>query len=380
MKNYKVYIPSYLKEQFDKLVKKTQNHIELSVECGKPFRKVFRHFLMDDDGSHFIKQSHEIIEANITIADLNRWELLAVYKEGNLMVQDYSKKLEIKVAGHGADYGKCDCCGKHTFKESYLIRNIDTDEELQVGCKCAETYGVYGLKWVESFMTELYKIYDCRAGDCTDREPDWNGGVDPYSFRSVEVSEVIKAAKALFDKNEGKWYSGHYEDGIYRPSQSKEELSCMIGKEAGCDDDYVQKVVDYIASLPSSLNEFDIDLRESLSGYYMNIQNCHFAFFAIKKYEESLLQANFKHYEIGQQLHIVGKIDFDKVCNGWYGPYHMVGIKLADGQTVIRSGAVPNNEGRVDGYSIVSSVCENKIYLGRITKHPKKGIEVIETI
>ena len=378
------FIPESNRNDFNKAVRKAQKHIDIKVECGKPYDKVFRHTILVEKQSGITRMSHKIFDVKIMLPEFNKWELIAEYKEGSLYISNHREKLVFSNKNHGADYHKCDCCGHTIRKEMFVIRNKETNEELQVGSECAKAYGIEGLKWVSKFYAELYAIYDFRG--CSDENDGesgvWKGGKDPYEFQSVEVNNVIKAAKLLYDETNGVWTGGSYNGGIYTPSRSKGILKGYVtGGKGECTETYIEELKSYISQeLKDSYNEFEEEMYNNITNYYMSLDNVHYIFFSIKKYEKYLLTKKLGSYKEGDYLHVVGDIISDKVEEGFYGNYHIITIKAKNGKVFIRKGVVPNVDGKIDIYAFVDNVWDSDTYLGRVTKNPKKGYEPIEVI
>ena len=381
----KFFLPYANLESFKKLAKKVQKHVDMQISYSQSYKKTFNHPVINENGmrGHCEKYVHEVVDVTIVTPDFNDWELVATYKDGSLFVTDYSKELVFLNKEHGANYHKCDCCGHTIRKEMFVVRNNKTNEELQVGSECAKTYGIEGLKWVSKFYAELYKIYDYRLDyNCGEEDfPTWRGGADCSAFRSVKVSDVIKSSKLYYTENNGIWNKGHYEGRTYYPSSSKETLTNhVINNEGECTEEYINSVKEFVNStLANKDNEFYDSICENVNGYYMSLADVHFIFFAVKYYEENILAEKFGNYKEGEQLHIVGDIISDKVVEGYYGSYHVITIQLENGRKLVRKGAVPNIDGKVNAYAFVDSVWNNTTYLSRVTKNPKKGYEVVET-
>ena len=246
MATIKTFFPESNLKDFQKFVSKMQKHVDINISFGKPYSKTFTH--ASDNG--FIKMQHQIVDMEIILPELNNWQLLASYKDGEAFIADMSKELVPSNPNHGADYRICDACKHAMRKEMYLVVNVNTGEELQVGAECAKKFGIQGLKWVSDFIKELYRVYEFNGSDISDEEPMWRGKLtDMHAVRSVSVSDAIKASKLYYDEKGGIWLKGGKVNGVYQTSESKAIISNYIDeKHFGCNDAYVEEVKAFIRS------------------------------------------------------------------------------------------------------------------------------------
>ncbi len=84
----------------------------------------------------------------------------------------------------------------------------------------------------------------------------------------------------------------------------------------------------------------------------------------------------------GMQVHLSGKVINQRVEDSCYGSIIHNTILSRTGIVCVRTGKVPvsykNGVLLTEFYAIVKSVYNRKVYLDRATKHPKKGIDVVE--
>lgn len=144
MNTIKTFIPSESVDAFKKFADKTRKNVNgFAYSLGKPYEKLFRHPVIQENGmaGRCIKAFHEVCDLTINIPEQSGWRLLATYQDEAFTPADPTKELVFKNPQHGADYGKCDYCG-HWCKNAYVIENITTGKELQVGCECIKKFGI----------------------------------------------------------------------------------------------------------------------------------------------------------------------------------------------------------------------------------------------
>ncbi len=67
--------------------------------------------------------------------DESNWRLVATYMDGAFTPIDPTKEIIFREPCARSSSGKCDFCG-HWCKNAYVVENVKTGEELQVGCEC----------------------------------------------------------------------------------------------------------------------------------------------------------------------------------------------------------------------------------------------------
>lgn len=384
MSTIKTFLPAEEVDSFKKFANKTKKNVEgFDYTIGKPYEKVFRHSVINDDGSRGkdIKAFHTVCKLDVTIPDEKDWRLVSTYKDGAFTPADPTKKLVYKNKAHGADYGKCDVCG-HACINSYVIENVKTGEELQVGCECVKKFGLKGMGFISDFTRKLYEIYDYRINYATDDEYgdmlDWGGKKKDVSYKDARLkSEMIMAAKVEYDKCPV-WSKAEKKDGVYRPSQTAYNIEARMNATDGInvDESYVKKVCDY-ALRKNAESEFEVEMQKVARDYYVYTGQIVYAFFMVRNYEESLKKINV---EKGMQVKVIGKVIQKRYEESYYGVMCINTILTDKGVTCERVGKIPYttpDEKNTEFYSIVKSVYHGKVYLERATKNPKKGLEVV---
>lgn len=402
MRTIQFTIPNYYRETVEKMVKKASKNIEeVSVKFGTAYKKAYQHAVLEDGTDMFTRKTatlmHEVIDMELSLPDANGWVLKCQYEQGAPHITDMTKPLEIKVAGHGDKYDRCDACGHKAWAKSYLIENIETGEELQVGSECMKSFGITKLVWVEKLMRSLYEALDYRTKeheyyDFDDAEH-WNFGKDPYATQSVEVADCIRAAKKYYEVFNGAWIGGYYSGRHYVSSESKAMLSCYIFEKnfaESATDEYVASLLTFISDIvfpnaeaPSWLGGgFEWQMCETLKNHYMSIKDCSFAFFAVKKYEQYLAANKLQKIDVGQYIHVVGIVTSHTINEGYYGKYDSYEVKSNAGYVIRRNGKIPTV--KADGatstefYAMVEYVSKKgELSIGRATTKPKKGIQYL---
>lgn len=184
MNTLKTFIPLEAVDSFKKFADKTKKNVDgFTYSIGKPYQKLFYHPVVEEDGTvgHPIKVFHEVCDLIVYIPEESGWRLLATYMNGAFTPVDSTKELVFKNPQHGIDYGKCDHCG-HWCKNAYVIENITTGEELQLGCECIKKFGINDMYYISDFTRKLHEIYDYRPNYATDKKygdiEEWGGRKD----------------------------------------------------------------------------------------------------------------------------------------------------------------------------------------------------------
>ena len=370
-------------EAFQKLVKKMENRIPyIKVQFGEFYKKMYRHAERDVEGFMAVtKMWHEVVDVTVEMDTINDWLLLASYKDGLEFVANPNKQLVFKNPEHGLQYNKCDLCG-HWCKNSFVVLNVKTGEELQVGKECLKQFGLTGIEFVHDFTKELYRMIDCYCSfeDGCDL-PCWRGDKDPFAFSSCSTKDLLRAAKAYYNEHK-EWQKGSYtEDNRYIKSPSNEQVQRNVRKGVfDGSDEYIEKVIEHVKGLPAN-SEFSIDMAEMVNNYYTQPSKAPHAYFAIKSYEESIKakELNVEKYTVGSQVHVRGKVVRKEVLETMYWGSTIKYTIEANGLLFERTGKIPVGEDdTVDFYAVIKFVKGLKIVLDRATKKPKKGVEVIE--
>lgn len=179
------FIPADAVRSFEMFANKVKRNVKgFDYTIGHPYKKVFHHGVINPDGTcdRFKKVFHEVCDVTIIEPEEKDWRLIATYKNNIFLPNDPTKEIVYKNPKHGEDYDKCDHCG-HWCKNSYVIKNIKTGEELQVGCECVKKFGITSFDYLSRFNRELYSIYDYSINFSTtipDEIPIWGGKKDLY--------------------------------------------------------------------------------------------------------------------------------------------------------------------------------------------------------
>lgn len=380
MKTISTFIPTYCVESFKRLANKTQKNVKgFAYKLGEPHKSVFRHPVINEEGRccGLEKRVHEVCDLAITMPEENNWRLLATYKRDTFMPTDFTKELVPRNPQHGANYNKCDVCG-HWCVNSYLIENVVTGEELQVGCECVNKFGLKDFNYLSKFVADLYSIYDYRGAAFDDvDEPMWGGSKEDEGLTAYNKAIVIAAAKAQYDKC-SVWKKGMRLNGMYQRSQTAIDIEQIICSDnLVVDTDYINKVCQYtLKATPST--EFECEMHNLAKNFYATSLQIVYAFFMVKNYEEAhkLIAVN-----IGAQVKIEGKVIQTKYEQSYYGVMKINTILTDNGNECERIGVIPliqdGNTTRTVFYALVKDIRHGKIILDRATKNPKKGINVV---
>lgn len=378
-------LPAVEVESFKKFTSKMQKRIpELSIEYGKLYSKIFLHTVRDIDG--FIgkpeKVWHEVYDVKVLMPSINEWQLLVTFKNDCMFIADPTRKLVFSNPNHGSKYNKCDVCG-HWCKNSYVVYNTTTHEELQVGCECAKKFGLNGIEFVYQFTKELYRLYDFYCSfDDGESYSSWRGASDPRAFSSVETNTLLKAAKAYYNEHPA-WVKGYYEDKRYVSSASNIAIQTNLETQVlDGTDEYITNVCDYIKTLPTE-SEFAEEMFKVASSFYAQPSNASHAYFMIKTYEEYLEKEKLHLMPLseGMQVKVEGEIVAVNRYESYYGMSTTYKIKTNKGYMVERTGVIPiaenGNKKTTSFFALVKYVSDRKTVLDRALKNPKKGMEIV---
>lgn len=381
MNTIKTFIPSESVDAFKKFADKTQKNVkDFTYSLGKPYQKLFYHPVIEEDGTagHLTKVFHEVCDLTVNIPEQSGWKLLATYKDDAFTPVDPTKELVFKNPQHGAHYGKCDHCG-HWCKNAYVIENITTGEELQVGCECIKKFGIDDMYYISDFTRKLYEIYNYKLNYATDKEYgdllEWGGRKDSSYKNAILKTNLIMAAKSQYEICPVYKKGTKVENVRYR-SATLEGIDTILNRgNLKVDETYVKAVCEFGAKIQPK-TEFEEDMLTVAKNFYCYQGQEVYAFFLVKAYEDSLKpELNLPK---GCQVKVCGKVIQKRFEESYYGMMEINTILTDKGVTCERYGKVPTTEDkRTSFYALVKGVFNGKVSLDRATKNPKKGIEVI---
>ena len=385
MRTINTFIPSDLVDSLKKFAGKTQKNVEgFAYSVGKPYQKLFQHPVINENGisGGVSKVFHEVCDLIVNMPDESDWRLIATYMDGAFIPADPTKELIFKNPSHGADYGKCDFCG-HWCKNAYVVENVKTGEELQVGCECIKKFGIKGFGFLSDFTRKLYELYDYRISYATDDEfgdiEKWGGRKDSSYKNAILKSDLIMAAKAQYDICPVYKKGTKVEHVRYRSATLDGIDTILNSKKFKVDEAYVKAVCEFGAKIQPK-TEFEEDMLAVAKNFYCFQEQDVYAFFLVKAYEDSLKPE--LSIQKGNQVKVCGKIIQKRFEESYFGMMEINTILTDKGIECERYGKVPtieeNGIKRTTFYALVKGVFNGKISLDRATKNPKKGIEVVE--
>lgn len=377
------FIPRYAVDSFKKFAEKTKKNVPgFDYKIGKPYEKMFRHAVIQENGmaGHCVKAFHVVCDLEIHQPEESGWRLVATYQDENFIPADATKEVVYKNPKHGLEYGMCDVCG-HWCKNSYVIENVKTGEELQVGCECAKKFGIKTFEYLSKFNHDLYEMYNYRLSYAGDEEfdvPYWLGKMDTSWMGAHETAKLITAAKKEFDACPA-YKKGFRDCGIWNPSPTCSHITHFLcSDELEADKDYSAKVCEYTLA-QNSESVFQDEMQELAKSFYCYETQAVHAFFMVKAYEESLKEP--LDIQKGMQVKVDGKVIQHIFKEGYYGMMEVNTILCDGGVVCERIGKIPTFE-KDDAtytvfYAIVKDLYNGKVILDRATKKPKKGIPVV---
>ena len=382
MNTIKTFIPSESVEAFKKFADKTQKNVNgFAYTLGKPYEKLFRHPVIEENGmaGHCVKAFHEVCDLVINMPDESDWRLVATYMDGAFTPTDPTKELIFKNPAHGADYGKCDFCG-HWCKNAYVVENVKTGEELQVGCECIKKFGIEGFGFLSDFTRKLYELYDYRISYATDDEfgdiEKWGGRKDSSYKNAILKSDLIMAAKVQYDICPVYKKGTKVENVRYRSATLDGIETILNSKKFKVDEAYVKAVCEFGAKIQPK-TEFEEDMVTVAMNFYCYQDQEVYAFFLVKAYEDSLKPE--LNLQKGCQVKVCGKVIQKRFDEGYFGMMEINTILTDKGVICERYGKIPISDDRQTSfYAMVKGVFKGKVILDRATKNPKKGFEVKE--
>lgn len=381
MNTLKTFIPLEAVDSFKKFADKTKKNVDgFTYSIGKPYQKLFYHPVVDEDGTvgHRIKVFHEVCDLIVNIPEESGWRLLATYMNGAFTPVDSTKELVFKNPQHGIDYGKCDHCG-HWCKNAYVIENITTGEELQLGCECIKKLGINDMYYISDFTRKLHEIYDYRLNYATDKEygdiEEWGGRKDSSYKNAILKTNLIMAAKAQYDICPVYKKGTKVENVRYRSATLEGIDTILNSGNLKVDEAYVKAVCEFGAKIQPK-TEFEEDMVTVAKNFYCYQDQEVYAFFLVKDYEDSLKPE--LNLQKGCQVKVCGKVIQKRFEESYYGMMEINTILTDKGVTCERYGKIPTTEDkRTSFYALVKGVFNGKVSLDRATKNPKKGIDVI---
>lgn len=381
MNTLKTFIPLEAVDSFKKFADKTKKNVDgFTYSIGKPYQKLFYHPVVDEDGTvgHRIKVFHEVCDLIVNIPEESGWRLLATYMNGAFTPVDSTKELVFKNPQHGIDYGKCDHCG-HWCKNAYVIENITTGEELQLGCECIKKFGINDMYYISDFTRKLHDIYDYRLNYATDKEygdiEEWGGRKDSSYKNAILKTNLIMAAKAQYDICPVYKKGTKVENVRYRSATLEGIDTILNSGNLKVDEAYVKAVCEFGAKIQPK-TEFEEDMVTVAKNFYCYQDQEVYAFFLVKAYEDSLKPE--LNLQKGCQVKVCGKVIQKRFEESYYGMMEINTILTDKGVTCERYGKIPTTEDkRTSFYALVKGVFNGKVSLDRATKNPKKGIDVI---
>ncbi len=385
MKTISVNIPKITIDAFRKMADKCKKNVPgFDYSVGGELNQRYAHLCDFGEGKHVEYFIHPVFPVEIQMPDDCGWQLLATYKDGYEYIADPKEKLIISNPNHGKGYHTCDVC-RHWCKNSFLIRNTTTGEELQVGSECVKKFGLHHIQMISKFTASLYTDYIISYGifdidmDCMV----WSGEPDRFAFSAITKSSLICAAKTYYDENPV-WIKGYRDNGYYVKSESNNNIQRIVShlKESEVNEEYAKTVCDYILT-QESISEFSDNMHRLAKDYYATPADAVYAFFMVKYYEDMLKSKviGMDKFKEGVQLHVVGEILDIKETASYFGILTTYTIKTNSGVIIKRTGKVPykenDNIGTVDFYALIKSVRGIEITVDRACKNAKKGIETI---
>lgn len=381
MNTLKTFIPLEAVDSFKKFADKTKKNVDgFTYSIGKPYQKLFYHPVVEEDGTigHPIKVFHEVCDLIVNIPEESGWRLLATYMNGAFTPVDSTKELVFKNPQHGIDYGKCDHCG-HWCKNAYVIENITTGEELQLGCECIKKFGINDMYYISDFTRKLHEIYDYRLNYATDKKygdiEEWGGRKDSSYKNAILKTNLIMAAKAQYDICPVYKKGTKVENVRYRSATLEGIDTILNSGNLKVDEAYVKAVCEFGAKIQPK-TEFEEDMVTVAKNFYCYQDQEVYAFFLVKAYEDSLKPE--LNLQKGCQVKVCGKVIQKRFEESYYGMMEINTILTDKGVTCERYGKIPTTEDkRTSFYALVKGVFNGKVSLDRATKNPKKGIDVI---
>ena len=155
-------------------------------------------------------------------------------------------------------------------------------------------------------------------------------------------------------------------------AEVKETISYTSGR-------YVKAVCEFGEKIKPT-TDFENGMLAVAENFYCYQDQEVYAFFLVKGYEDSLKPK--AAVRKGDQVMVIGNVVQQRYEESYYGLMEINTILTDNGVTCERYGKIPVTEDggikRTTFYALVKGVFSGKVSLDRATKHPKKGIEVVE--
>lgn len=348
-----------------------KNVAGITFSISEPYKQRFIECVQFENGqtkNYFIQ---DVCDVEVEFPTCNDWYIVCSYIDGIFMVADNSKQVEFSNPAHGADYHKCDVCGRE-INNSIVIRNSKTNEELQCGTTCASYYAGEMIATIAKYHQDLISYIKIYGSDC-DSEI-WGGSHRSENWKqALEVREFIKSAKVAFDKNseyqKGNWCNGRYQ----KSATMVDMLSCYGNTEVS--DDYVNAVTEHVNSLDDT-TDFVVDMKEQINNYYATENEARYFFFAVKSYEDAIRISSRKQITVneGDFIEVAGKVIKCDAMMTNFGKSYKTIIRTVNDYDVVKWYQQPievNTE--VHLYSKAKYVNERIISIGRELKFNKKN-------
>lgn len=199
---------------------------------------------------------------------------------------------------------------------------------------------------------------------------------------AMEPRRVLASAYHYYTNTSKEWKRGYYEGNRYWPSESMADIKELIFKEEKERPTIDDKLFDTLMSFGNKeFKDKDAEFSQSIyafcTNFYAKAADACYAFFIVKSYFDSIKEK--PSVNKGDYIKFDGVITYKGYDEDWYyGSYPVCHIK-PNGFDVklIRNGVVNGKVGdEVSGYTMVKHITKSgDIYLDRVTKNPKKGIE-----
>lgn len=368
------------REAFEKLCKKVSDKVSFNWRYGDTYKTIRRLIRYRPETGHTIENILvDAQEVHIDFPEMGDWVLRVTYDKGYPLYADMEHEFKPLRPEHGPAYHTCDCCGRQIYREMYVIQNLVTGEEVQVGKECAKKYGIKGIEWTNKFMCEINSMF-VKDIDYSG-EGYANADVSGLNF-AFETERVLRAAKYLYDESQGVWKGGYRDEkGRYHHSESNQQLLIYISDNQdgiGNNPKYISGFMEFVRNRYKGNSDYDKIVAGFAKNFYTGKFEVWGAFFAIRDYEQTLHPERV--CEKGTMVHFKAKIIDKKSLLGGFG-YYMVFTLLTDsGARLERSGALPviNDDNTTEGYAEVKWVKNGTMLLDRVTKNPKKGVKYKE--
>ena len=383
--NESFYVPVEAVKELKKFVSKAKKNMpQIQISIGNEESKVFQHGKRDEDGViGMVRLFHDVCKVDLSYPDENNFQLLAKIEDGMFFPMNFGKKVEFP-EGKDEHYSYCDVCGRRTPAFRYVLKNTETGEVFFVGKECAKKFGVKTLGAIYDFTKKLYAFFDsygCGIGD-----DDWMGGRGYKEDRRQEMMamqprRVLASAYFYYINMSKEWKKGYYEGNRYQPSKSMIDIKELIFKKEEerptVDDKMFDTLISFgVKEFKDKESEFSQNIYSFCTNFYAKAADACYAFFLVKSYFDSIKEK--PSVKSGDYIKLEGVITYKGYEEGYYGSYPVCHIKPNGFDfKLIRQGVVNGEVGdEVSGYGMVKFISKSgDIYLDRVTKNPKKGVE-----